>query len=253
MIFSLRRRMIKSEARRIFFSAFRISLCVSGLIMLLLIGVSAFFRFLDPLLYGTLSKNGFYAVSALARLAMAFFISPFFSSCAVFFRNLSYREGSYAFCLFGHYSSLSSVRRSFCEVFVISLAILFSLYLPMILFNVVGFLVVYTKHILLAFVFRCVALLLSVLFIVFAAGFAPIFRCSCDFTGAKSSFAYMKGHKLEFVCFAFSFIPLFLLSYLCLGIPLIFAIPYFMISISCYLNYVISEKSAPIREIFHEI
>ena len=246
MTYSLRRRMIKSEARRILFFDFRICICVSGLIMLLLFGISAFFRFVDQILYGLLSKNGFYALSALIRFLMAVFVSPFLSSCVSFYRRLSCNDRQSLFFPDDSFLSVSGVRRSCRDVFFIALSALVSLYLPALLFRLVGVISDYFNHTLLSIVIKCAVLVFGVLSVTLAVGFAPIFRCSFDFAGIKQCFFYMKGHKLEFVCFLFSFVPLFLLSYLSFGILLLFVIPYFMISVSCFLNYAISEKSAPV-------
>ena len=251
MSLSSRYRVIKTEARKTLFSFFGYCLCISSLILTVLCGVSAMVRSVDVFLYRFFSTEVFFSLIVLYKLLLLVLLAPLIYGVFGCFRKISAREKLSAYELIRGYTS----KRRYCDalklvviisVFCISLFVFHQL-ISLILDLIFQKIVFISQNIVVSLIAKLLFLLLVFLSYTVFCGFACILRCNNGsvISSIKQSFILMKGHKVEFLLFCASFIPLFFLSHFTMGLLYIFSIPYFLISVSCFLNYVVSEKFAP--------
>ncbi len=252
MSLSSRRRVIKSEARNILFSSFFLCICLSVIFLSVLCGVSAMLFTVDLLLYEIFSPKVFYSLMVLFKLTMLVLFAPLITGVFRCFRCVSCKVKHPVCEVLQDYTSKKLYLSSLKLVALYAIIIIFILLLPQfaafvldILENKISF---GGQNRLVSAVSKVLFLMISLLAFTLSCGFVCIMRCDDGslLSAMKKSISLMKGHKIEFLYFCISFVPWFLLSYITLGVLYLFVVPYFLISVSCFLNYVVTENVAPV-------
>ncbi len=252
MSLSSRRRVIKSEARNILFSLLFPCICLSAIVLTVLCGVSTIIGAVDILLYKAFSPKVFFSLMVLLKLLVIVLLAPLITGVFRCFRCVSCKDKHPLCGVLRDYTAKKLYCRALKRVALFAAIISFVLLFPQFMAFMLDIL---ANKILLRDQIRLVSIVSSVFFLItlvlactLSCGFVCITRCSDGSVAStvKQSFLLMKGHKLEFLCFCISFVPWFLLSYLTLGALYLVTIPYFLISVSCFLNYVVTENVAPV-------
>lgn len=242
---------IKREARNLFFSSFGKVFFLTALLLISFCGVSAVIQAADVLLYRVFSYNVYISLMIVLKTVFSLIFSPFWVGVFRCYGVVSLDVDSVFSEVVRDYLSLVAFCKSLGRVFIFLFIISSAIMLPHMLKYSIEFLLdsfgVLASYTVVRIAKNAVLLIVCAVAVVFACGVVCMFHFneSRPFLSAKRSFIIMKRHKLEFFCFCVSFTPLFLLSFISFGILYLFIIPYFLISVNCFINYVMSENIAP--------
>lgn len=252
MSISTRRRAIKHQAKKLLFSNMWSCFCLSAVVLVIFCGIASIIYKTDLFLYEFFGEKVYVSLMTLFKLLLFILIAPFVLSVIRCFYTLASDSDSRVSSVVYCYSS-KELFLAYLKKMVLFSSIIFSLLLlPRIVSDLLGLILNSFPMLFHNRMASCVINILFLAFILFIftlfCGFAFVLKCydRSVISSVKESFRLMKGHKLEFLYFCLSFLPCFILSYLSFGILWLYSIPYFFISISCFLNYVVTENVAPV-------
>ena len=257
MKFANRRRVIKHEAATILFRyprRFFFSGCIA---VFLTAGSNAVLSEICNALHSVLKKNSAAALELLFTFVFFMLTGPVAFGLLSFFAD--YTKGTDAALpdILKYYTSrklfLFSLKNT---VFAFVLFLVF-MFVPSF-FNIasefaLGFLPhVYAEEGLYRALIFTAAAVFCLLSAVLLCGCACFFRVAREkntlsvISCVIKSFSLMRRHKAEFFLLNLSFLPLFALSYVMFGILFVFSLPYYFLSISTFVTYVMSEEKMPV-------
>ncbi len=252
--FHMRRRVMKSEARKIIFSNPLYFFGTSFLLIMLVAGGSSFLKIYSRTVSSVTSDGVKLCFEILLYLLVFLVLSNFFAELLrsyILFKKNTANKGIYSFKGF-------TKPREFCEQLRLSaFAAILSFfkfivlnYLPMIVGKVIASsrfgseildsLFGFSLYILCFFIIALLSVWLNGFFMVF------FFRDNSDESGFYSKLSrskdMMKGKRGELFLLNLSFVPHFLTVYFTFGISLIYVLPYYLNTLCSFAFYVAEDS-----------
>lgn len=252
---AIRRRILKSEARKILFSNFFSCICLSASFILFLCGITSILRFINIYLYKFLSQNTFDCVMAVVKFLISLFCFPIIKGYISCFQRVALGESRVFLHLFDAFFNKAELVKTWVSTYTVAIIVYTSLIIPQIFTFIIR--KITDKFYFLREV-KFVSLSIKFIFLVFCL-FIFVALCTsfcvllCENCNLRKIFNLMKRRKNELFLFVISFSYHFVLAYLIPCIYLLILIPYFFISLSLFINFVITEITAPHLAELHEI
>jgi len=248
-----RRRLIKHKAWKIFITNFYTTIPVCILLGLIYNGFEAVLNFIYAILVSGLSDVCAESTMAFLIFCLILLICPLVAGVSVFFRRIATGHAD-ASVIMSCYGSAKAVLRAVKYFLPLLIAVLAVMCLPMLFYNI-------TLHFRNFFanqevfkLLRAVILFAIVLLSAHLTSLLLFALCLYDpskkeytVLALRNSITTLSGHKMEFLFFNLSFLPMLVVCYMLLGLLFIpFFVPYYCISANIFATYCFAEKHTPV-------
>lgn len=253
-----RRRIIKREAAKIIFGNFKKFTVFGALMLGVVSGVSMLINEYGILIRTFAGNNGYYSFYVILFIFVFLLLSPLFFGVLELFGEYTRFDGKITGNVFKYYfdkkSFLFSVKNTFFVlIFAAVLCVIPSLMSKLVEFAVIK--ISFEDKVITGLIAAALRLSVAVVFFgtaIILCGFVCVWRISSEkvtnsmLSCFRLSYRKMRHHKTEFLMLNLSFIPLFAISYLSFGILFVFSVPYYLMSVSVFVTYVMTEENMPV-------
>ena len=252
--YSTKRRVLKNEARNYLFASFYKSCLLTTFMFFVTIGFSSVLKFIVVVFGNIISLR----IRALLFVLAVLLISPLYLGYLRVYADFGEEKKIHIGDLFYYYASHKrfsvSLKASFSCFLILGAFVVLMRAIP----KVSDFLIINTQStqdsirpLLLVLVNSLILFGVFILLLILCTALTVF--CFSSYNTDDQKYASrlrfflknMKKHHLEYFVFCISFVPVFFMSYFTMGILYIVTIPYFLLSVCAFVNYVNSEKSVP--------